>query len=363
MAAASTTRRGSRRMRHGEAMAMRSSVVTTRLFLACALMLLASSASAAPASAAVRIDTDVVFGTSRLDDGSTLNRVMDVIRLETQGEGRPAIVFLHGNPGDLPYPFGRQHGFREFAQYFASRGYVCFVVAWDLRNGDSAAFAIIEMAVSHVRANAGKYGFAPDRIAVIGHSYGSRHACTLATANFVKEEARVQACVMLAGGMSYPGDCDPHDGPILLIYGTADGWFQQAPGIISHLEAGSVPHAYVEVPGARHKIPPTDKIAFDKTLAEVIDDFLTITLPKADADREKTALKLLVTGHQGNGRIVIDGGASHGLYPRGAHVKVTAVPEPGFVFFRWEGDSASSDVSLDITMDTNKHLTAVFVTR
>ena len=234
---------------------------TRRLSIVCAVgLLLVASAHTSPkpeaAPIAVKITEDIVFGVSTLPDNSTIDRVMDVhTPVDDKTTGRPALILLHGNPGDSPYPGGRQHGFREVADYFTQRGYVCFVVAWDLRQGHQNAFQPIEMAVAHIRSKAKEYGIAPNRIGVLGGSYGSRQACTLATANFVDEKARVQACVMWAGGMSYPQDCDQNDAPILLTYGTADPWYFQVEGILDSLRRGNVRHAYFELDEGEHCFP------------------------------------------------------------------------------------------------------------
>ena len=312
---------------------------------------------AEPTPPEVITEEDVVYGENRLANGETISRVMDVHHPASSGAaGRPALILLHGNPGKQPYPNGRQHGFRDVAGYFVPRGYVCFVVAWDLRQGHEQAFPQVEMAVSHIRAHAKKYGIAPNRIGVLGSSYGGRHACTLATANFVGEAARVQACVMRAGGMSYPGDCDGKDAPVLLTYGTADPWYRQVPGILSGLREGNVPHAYFELKDGGHGISMDQVLGFGRKQIEIIEDFLAIHL----MDAEDTRLKMLSTAKQGQGQIVIGDGPSYGLYPKGTKVTVSAVPAAGAQFIEWRGDIESRFPNADVVMDSNKCTEAVF---
>jgi len=332
------------------------------LFNFCAVGLIAMTSVHAFTEAqadAVAMETveNVVFGVSALSNDETIDRVMDV-HTPKNGEkvGRPSLILLHGNPGDKPYPGDRQHGFRDIATYFTQRGYVCFVVAWDLQQGHDKAFAPIEMAVIHIRENAARYGVAPNRIGVLGGSYGSRQGCTLATANFVSKKARVQACVMWAGGMSYPADCDKDDAPILLTYGTADRWYVQVKGILENLNRGNVCHAYFELKDGGHCFPMETILAFDKKQIEIIEDFLAIHLMA----KKDTYLKMLHITTEGKGRIEIGEGPSYGMYPTGSRVTITALPAPGYQFLEWREDIVSKLPKADVLMNSNKQITAAF---
>ncbi len=298
---------------------------------------------------------NVVFGTSALDDGSTIDRVMDVHRPHADASGpSPAIVFIHGNPGDKPYPGDRQHGWRDFAAYFVGKGYICFVPAWDLRQGHENAFPQIELAVRHIREHAAEYGVDADCIVAIGHSYGARHACTLATADRIDPQARVAAAVMLAGGMSYPDDCDPHDAPVILFYGTADTWFPQADGILQNLQRGNVPHAYVEIKDNGHGIARDLKLDNGHTVAETIEAFLGVHM--LANDRAFCALRVVI---EGEGTIDWRDGPSHGLYARDTPVAFRVAPAEGSKVATVEGADMVAGNDVTVKLDRNREVRVV----
>lgn len=329
------------------------SLVVVALFC----MLSCHAAPEIPVPQGVHMEEDVVFGTSALGDGTRLDRVMNVYQpLDAPSAPRPALVFLHGNPGDKPYPGDRQKRYREYVDYFTPKGYVCFVPSWDLRQGAAEGFEIIRMAMVHIRSKAADYGIDPARVGVVGHSYGSRHACTLGTANFLAPEARANVVVMLAGGMSYPDDCDENDAPLLLVYGNADSWFAQAPGIVESLQRGNAPHAYIEVPGGEHSIPIDTPVAFGQSLLTVVESFLDIHLK----DAKDSALQFIATRHRGPGRVQLGTGASYGLYPQGHAVTATAIPDNGAAFKGWVSPTDGVGSSFTLTVQKAETVVAEF---
>jgi hypothetical protein len=83
-----------------------------------------------------------------------------------------------------------------------------------------------------------------------------------------------------------------------------------------------------------------------------------------DADKHVTAvfvkvytLTITITP-TGGGTVSPDGG----IYDTGANVTLTATPADGYTFSHWEGDASGTAATVTITMDANKHITAVFVT-
>lgn len=253
----------------------------------CLLLWINSLAEDATNEEAFEVQRDLVFGETSMGPGEAIERVMDVyIPRDRSDSPLPALLFLHGNPGNQPYPGDRHHGWKEYASHLSGKGYACFVISWDLRQGADVGFDIIKMAVRHIREHADDYSVDPRRIGVVGHSYGARHACTLATADFLSESEKVQVAVMLAGGMSYPSHCDADDAPILLVYGNADSWFPQAEGIVSNLQKGGVRFKYVEVEDGEHWIPPSLVVDDGLTLIETVKSFFDKYLPESTVPGE-----------------------------------------------------------------------------
>ena len=65
----------------------------------------------------------------------------------------------------------------------------------------------------------------------------------------------------------------------------------------------------------------------------------------------------LTTNVKGKGRI---SSSANGEYNDGSLVKITAFPTWGYEFLRWEGDVTGTDNPLEVTMDSNIVITAVF---
>ncbi len=64
----------------------------------------------------------------------------------------------------------------------------------------------------------------------------------------------------------------------------------------------------------------------------------------------------LTVSTQGDGSVDVTGG----IYDYGDTVTLTATPAQGSHFVRWEGDSASTSETIDVTMDDDKTVSAVF---
>ena len=70
-----------------------------------------------------------------------------------------------------------------------------------------------------------------------------------------------------------------------------------------------------------------------------------------------TAPYSLTTVTKGNGNVTT---AANGLYFEGTQVKIKAIPDWGFEFIKWEGDTTTTENPITITVDSNINLTAVF---
>jgi acetyl esterase/lipase len=321
-----------------------------------------------------KVVRDVVYGRSHPDGAPPVDLVMDVYTPAKPADApRPALLMLHGNPGDSPYPGGRQHGFREQARYFAQQGYGVFVVAYPF-------FGAIQVktAVRHIRANAATYGLAPDRIACLGHSLGSNLAMRSAVTDEDHEmpnsaekadplnnwgvSGKTNAAILVGGGAAprpYE-EFDAQDPPICFVHGTADtsAPFEQALMRRGICQRTNVRYAFLRIEGMGHSVPLSrEEVAFGRTtFGEFVDAFLRVFM-LGETDGAFVSLSL---GLRGKGEVVVE--PEHALYPRGQGVTLRAQPAPGFTFSGWKGDvphASTSQVSL--TLDRAKRAEAVFV--
>jgi uncharacterized repeat protein (TIGR02543 family) len=61
---------------------------------------------------------------------------------------------------------------------------------------------------------------------------------------------------------------------------------------------------------------------------------------------------------EGSGSVTVD--PAEGPYPWGTQVTLTAEPASGYAFDHWSGDASGSDVTVTITMDSDKTVVAHF---
>jgi dienelactone hydrolase len=319
----------------------------------------------------VRIARDVVYGRSHLDTGETIDRVMTVYLPPAPGTtNHAAVIHLHGNPGDSPYPNGRQRS-DAYGMSLARRGYGVFVVAWDLRQGHLAAFVQTKTAVRHVRVNAESYGIDPNRIAVHGSSYGGSWAIALASTDedfgVPNEEekndpvnnwgvsARVRAAIATPGGTFWDDELDENDAPILYLRGTLDpNWYDEPNGHVLVMREYNAPYAWFPVDNVGHGIPLAAAVAFGRSFEEILSQYLAAVL----LEERNAGMALLHAVHDGPGHIDLD--PVNGLYPKGQRVTLTAKPNDGAVFVRWEGAAKGESPEIELTMDENKKVRAVF---
>ena len=120
-------------------------------------------------------ETDVHYGSPQ-DASLTL----DVLRLR-RARIRPAILFVHGGG----WRGGDKRDFRGLGEGFARRGYVSILLNYrlltDTGNRFPAQLDDVQRAVRWVRANADRYGIAPQRIGALGASAGGHLVALLGT--------------------------------------------------------------------------------------------------------------------------------------------------------------------------------------
>ncbi|MBZ2186466.1 MAG: alpha/beta hydrolase fold domain-containing protein [Bryobacter sp.] len=95
---------------------------------------------------------------------------MDIVKPDHASGTLPAVLFVHGGG----FRRGTRQGYLELAKKLAGRGYVTATASYRLapRHQFPAAVEDVKAAVRHLRANAGRYGIDPSRIAAWGGSAG-----------------------------------------------------------------------------------------------------------------------------------------------------------------------------------------------
>lgn len=167
-----------------------------------ATFLFAPPAGASPTNTPVQID--LVYCTT--SDGVALT--MDLYRPKQASEQAPLVVYIHGGGwtrGDKSDGIGL-----SFKEELTRRGY--FLASINYRLAPKYTFPApiedVKCAIRHLRANAQKYGFDPQRIGVIGGSAGGHLAALLGAADtqagwdtgeYLDQSSRVQAVVDLYG--------------------------------------------------------------------------------------------------------------------------------------------------------------------
>jgi acetyl esterase/lipase len=236
-------------------------------------------------------------------DGEELK--LDVWRPPDDGgaaapDRRPAVVAVHGGGGML----GGRNEEAFWGKWLAEQGYVVFSIdyrlglppRWEDATGD------VKCAVGWVEENANRYGVDPDRIALLGHSFGGHVALLAAYAE--GDPQLPPSCAVPDTGVKavaafYPptdftrldqtqwpwwrpslgssvkdstgtdidyvaeGDrrraspvshVDPGDPPTFLAHGGQDQFSPSEQSILlaNRLEEEGVPHRLIELPSARH---------------------------------------------------------------------------------------------------------------
>jgi len=166
--------------------------------VAAAAAALVTAGLGAPAGAAqgVSVKKDVTYRTA---DGEQLG--LDVYQPATKGNGRPAVVVIHGGA----WVHGDKEWFAQQANQLAERGFVAFSVNYRLAPAHPYPAAVddVEAAVEWVRKHAKEYGVDRKRVGALGGSAGAHLTGLLATVGKgpLEKGHRIAAAVSWSGPM------------------------------------------------------------------------------------------------------------------------------------------------------------------
>jgi acetyl esterase/lipase len=204
---------------------------------------------------------------------------LDIYKPRNLTEPAPLLVFVHGGG----WKGGKRSDYLVYLVDFAKKGYITATVSYRLKNDSiyPACVQDVSDAMHFLFSNAGKYGYDPDRVAMIGGSAGG-HLVLMTTYDF-KEPAIPLDSVYLAT-LPHKVKC------VVDIYGPVDlttPYAQTQP-----LVTGFIGHPYREKPELyweaspakylREGLPPT--LIFQGTSDKLLPQSQSDTL-KARLDR------------------------------------------------------------------------------
>lgn len=224
----------------------------------------------------------------RYGDAGRRNR-LDLYRRRGGASGAPVLIHLHG--GGFSFAPGRRSFYaRRLLFRLARQGWVCISATYRLQPAATFPDELIDVkkVIAWARARASEYGGDPDRIVLVGSSFGARLA-TLAgfTTNdpafqpgFEQADTSVMAVVGLYGYYgpvasrrslpSSPFDYAERGSPALLIVHGDQDTFTSAKRARMLAErarnASANPVVYVELPGAQHSFDLFTSIRFEAVI-------------------------------------------------------------------------------------------------
>jgi acetyl esterase/lipase len=247
----------------------------------------------------VRRISNVSYG-----DAGRRNR-LDLYRRRGGGSGGPVLIHLHG--GGFSFLPGRKSFYaRRLLFRLARQGWVCISATYRLAPAATFPDELIDVkkVIAWARTQASEHGGDPDRIVLVGSSFGARLA-TLAgfTTNdpafqpgFEQTATSVAAVVGLYGYYgatasrqslpSSPFDyAERGSPPLLIMHGDQDTFTSAATARALAERARSAspnPVVYAELPGAQHSFDLLCSIRFEA----VIDGIEAFTATIATPDRQ-----------------------------------------------------------------------------
>lgn len=207
--------------------------------------------------AGLRTETDVPY-TQALPCGAGECEVpLDVLAPEA-GEALPTIVLLPGGPAG----FVERRYMEHLAAAAAQRGAVVFLAAYRSEvtgNSMDENLHDVTCAIRFARSTTADYGGDPDRLLLVGHSFGSLLALQTAADGEVEtpgcladDSGSPGAVVGMAGFGFVVSDTIDVQPPILLISGSEDPAAESGEGSAQRLRDGGFEAEYVELEGLDH---------------------------------------------------------------------------------------------------------------
>jgi len=230
----------------------------------------------------IKIQKDIVFGTSVNENGVNENLKLDIYSPE--GDKmiyRPVIVWIHGG--------GFRHGndktqsyIVEMAKRFTRKGYVCLAIDYRLRENpkDDPAGTISDAVgdalkgLDWLRKNSELLKVDPSKIIIGGGSAGGMLGCNLCFNNRAGDKNDIDGIVGFVNLWGTPDliwgelDIDKNDPPTIIVHGTEDKLvsYSNSAALAEKLKANNVKHELITIEGAGHT-PVKQMDDFEKKIA------------------------------------------------------------------------------------------------
>lgn len=191
---------------------------------ATALAAQTSDLSKSPSASGVKVEKDVVIG-----KGGETDLHCDIYKPPPGTEKRMALIHFHGGG----FARGSKETLAAKVTPITARGYVSIAAQYRL-SGAAKWPSQIDDAKAHIRwtrANAGRLGIDPKRIAIVGYSAGGHIA--LFTAG--QPDAELAACIAF-----YPQTSVKNNAPVLMPPGSDEAAIANA-SPLAHIKAGYPP--------------------------------------------------------------------------------------------------------------------------
>lgn len=205
---------------------------------------------------------------------------IDLYKPKNLTEPAPLLVFVHGGG----WKGGKRSDYLVYLVDFAEKGYITATVSYRLKNDSiyPACVQDVSDAMHFLFSNAGKYGYDPDRVAMIGGSAGG-HLVLMTTYDF-KEPSIPLDSVYLA--------TRPHKVKVVVdIYGPVD---MTTPYSQTHpLVTGFIGHPYSEKPELYWEASPAKYLNKDLPPTLIFQGTSDNLLPQSQSDTLKARLDRL----------------------------------------------------------------------
>jgi acetyl esterase/lipase len=205
---------------------------------------------------------------------------IDMYKPRNLTEPAPLLVFVHGGG----WKGGKRSDYLVYLVDYAKKGYITATVSYRLKNDSiyPACVQDVSDAMHFLFSNAAKYGYDPDRVAMIGGSAGG-HLVLMTTYDF-KEPAILLDSTYLA--------THPHKVKAVVdIYGPVDMTtpYAQTQGLVT----GFIGHPYSEKPELYWEASPAKYLRKDLPPTLIFQGTSDNLLPQSQSDTLKARLDRL----------------------------------------------------------------------